>query len=1426
MKNTFLRLIVMLLAASGPLRAQEAPTWGREQVEVVSSTRGRIVLNGLWKFQPGAAGAAQPAATEWGLIRVPGSWRTGYTEIGIPGVVTPGGGAGWDAWKADTLTQGWYERPLAVPAFWAGRAVVLNLTRVSTDAFVYIDGREAGRVGWPSGAVDITPFVTPGRAQTLRVFVAAIPSQEQVGTFMGPGAGQLSFGEARLASKGLIDDVLLESRPRGAHVSDVFVQPSTRQKRVTLDVELAGVRQAGPVRLSARMVRNGRVEKTFTQTVTVGAKSVQTIRVAWAWPDPALWDLNTPNLYTIQLCVEGVGLKDEYAQPFGFREFWIQGRQIFLNGVPFRMRPTVMPQEYSTVQGDPRLVEGAIRGIRGTGYNIGEMWPGTSERRGQNHFHHVFYDAADRLGFPLMGTCGNVGDFSNWGGGWKSTEARREWERLTTMELRQARNHPSILLWTNSGNSFGHGHDQHPLAVGRKPEQTGLPFDKAAQDRIAFLRGALRFIRQSDPTRPSFLHQGLLGDLYAVNSYLDWMPLQEDEEWLSDWALHGTEPYFPCEFGAPLAVSYQRGRADYGEAEGTEPFLTEFAAIYLGPRAYSLETPDYRRAMREHFIGGASGQEYKNWQNEPTRNSSPAHMALQPPFTTRIWRAWRGLGTTGGMVPWDDGYAWSHPGPPEEIAAPPFRPGQRGTYSPIVRRADLFRWQTVGGWKLTPAGRALVENDGPTLAFLGGKAAPGDVAAFTDKQHAFWAGDRVEKQMVLLNDARTAQSYSLTWRARLGGRVLASGARHGMLAPAQNVFLPVVFTAPPAWAKTDGILEMTARIGGTTHRDSFAFRVWPRPSPASGSVTVFDPAGRTTRMLRALGYQTAPWDGKAAPGLLIVGREALSSGAKAPGDLNNYARGGGRVLVMAQNPDWMRNVWGFRVSRNVSRQVFPVDPKHAVMAGLDADDLRDWAGASALMPARTPLPARNEEPPFGWHWGNRGGVSSAAIEKPHLAGWRPLLECEFDLQYSPLMELDLGAGRVTLCTLDLEERFVGAGAASEPAADRLARQIIKYAQSAPLSPRANRVALVGTPPVWFATLGVECKRAAALPPDSELVIVAPDANVDEAALTAYLRGGGKAVFLPGRAPTAPLGVTLAQATSLGALNVPPWAVCAGLSASDLRWRNEATAWLVSGGDGIEVGAGGQLAIKKVGAGLAVWLQLDPDRFDADKTTYFRFTRWRQTRAAAQVLANLGVTLRDDALALRTTPPDPAALGLAGTWGLAVTQPRPAAAKAGDLPDPGISDAAKALLDGSRPLTQTVTVPGGIPALEQQDGEAVVRREINVPAVWAGHDLTLEPGKLDDFDSTFWNGERVGGLGAETADAWNTPRRYTVPGRLVRAGRNVLSIRLWDWYGGGGFNSLASDMTVRPSGTPPPRLYHPDYRTDFVLGDEPYRYKRW
>ena len=93
--------------------------------------------------------------------------------------------------------------------------------------------------------------------------------------------------------------------------------------------------------------------------------------------------------------------------------------------------------------------------------------------------------------------------------------------------------------------------------------------------------------------------------------------------------------------------------------------------------------------------------------------------------------------------------------------------------------------------------------------------------------------------------------------------------------------------------------------------------------------------------------------------------------------------------------------------------------------------------------------------------------------------------------------------------------------------------------------------------------------------------------------------------------------------------MPNWPEARGLSASDLRWRCylDTPPWIVSAG--VEVGADGLIGRQTFGKGVAVFCQVDPDRFHADEKTYFRYTRWRSTRAVAQLLANLGASFAAD-----------------------------------------------------------------------------------------------------------------------------------------------------------------------------------------------------
>ena len=147
-----------------------------------------------------------------------------------------------------------------------------------------------------------------------------------------------------------------------------------------------------------------------------------------------------------------------------------------------------------------------------------------------------------------------------------------------------------------------------------------------------------------------------------------------------------------------------------------------------------------------------------------------------------------------------------------------------------------------------------------------------------------------------------------------------------------------------------------------------------------------------------------------------------------------------------------------------------------------------------------------------------------------------------------------------------------------------------------------------------------------------LVLVGSDAEVDTRALNPYLEKGGKAFFLPCARADGWLGTKLEPAFKAfaGSQSVPAWPETRGLSASDLRWRSylDTPPWILNAG--AEIGADGLVGRKKVGKGMALFCQVDPDVFHADEKTYFRYTRWRATRAVTQLLANLGASFAMDA----------------------------------------------------------------------------------------------------------------------------------------------------------------------------------------------------
>jgi len=101
---------------------------------------------------------------------------------------------------------------------------------------------------------------------------------------------------------------------------------------------------------------------------------------------------------------------------------------------------------------------------------------------------------------------------------------------------------------------------------------------------------------------------------------------------------------------------------------------------------------------------------------------------------------------------------------------------------------------------------------------------------------------------------------------------------------------------------------------------------------------------------------------------------------------------------------------------------------------------------------------------------------------------------------------------------------------------------------------------------------------------------------------------------------------------------------------------------------------------------------------------------------------------------------------------------------------------------------------GIPALKSFDGIVWYRQTVTLTAEQAAQGATLDLGPIDDDDTTWINGTRIG-----ATEGWNLPRHYAVPNGVLKAGVNVIAVRVLDTGGGGGMYGAPADRGLTLAG---------------------------
>jgi hypothetical protein len=1250
-------------ADDAPLPAGVKAVWDADKAwRETTPTRERICLNGLWRWQPAEPGAAEVPAARWGWFKVPGAWPgiSDYMQKDCQAVIAH---PAWRDMKLGGVAAAWHERTVAVPAAWAGRRIALAADYVNSYAAIYVDGTKAGELLFPGGEADLSAVLRPGETHTLSLLVIALPLKGVLVSYTDTAAAREVAG--RVARRGLCGDVFLVSTPRGPRIGGIKVDTSVREGRITVGAALEGLPADGRYALRVRITdAGGKVAADFTSPAFAAADAKDgRFAFAHAWKPDRLWDIHTPgNVHYLALALTDAGGRalDEAAPVrFGFREFHIDGRDFYLNGT--RIFLSALPLDNAQVGASAACYEGAKESmlrLKSAGINF-------------VYTHNYDCNPGSHLGFEeILRAADDVGmlvsltqpHFSHYD--WKAADADASngYARHAAFYAGVAGNHPSVACYAMSHNATGYSEDMNPYMIDGRQDAR----DTWAVNNSRLARRAEAVVARLDPARIVYHHaSGNLGPLHCSNFYPNFVPIQEMSDWFEHWAAEGVKPLFLCEYGAPFTWDWTmyrgwyKGKREFGSAVVPwELCYSEWSAQFLGDRAFRLAEPE-KANLRWEAKKYRDGALWHRWDYPHQVGSTifdDRHEIIGM-YIADNWRAHRTWGVSANS-PWEFGHFWRPRGGLDRNARQDLpvdwedlqRPGFSPDYvQDRYERMDLAYER--GDWEATPDAQALLRNNQPLLAYIGGKP-----DAFTSKDHNATAGETVQKSLIVINNSRETISAECAWSLALPQPVAGKASVRVPTGGQERV--PLQLALPQTLAPGAYTLRATVKFStGETQEDAFTLHVLP-PAPAvqpRGKVALFDPKGETARLLDALKWPATRIEADAnlaTYDMLIIGKGALT--VDGPGPNLARVREGLRVIVFEQTADALEKRLGFRVIEYGLRQVFVRVPDHPALAGLAADNLRDWRGEAALLPPRLKYELRPAHGPTvkwcgidvsrAWRAGSRGSVASVLIEKPACGDFLPIVDGGFSLQYAPLMEHRDGRGMILFCQLDVTGRTE-----ADPAADRVARNLLQYVAAWQPSPR--RTALYAGDPAGKAHLeraGVPAAPYDGGPlPQDAVLVVGPGGGKALAAhgaeISRWLDAGGRllAVGLDQENARA-LGladVAMKPQEYMGAMFDPQGMASplAGVGPADVHSREPRDLPLVTGG--AEAVGNGVLAHAR--GGRVVLCQLAPWQFDYAKQYNIKRTFRRTSCLVSRLLGGMGVGGMTPVLERFSRPADPA-----------------------------------------------------------------------------------------------------------------------------------------------------------------------------------------
>ena len=331
------RATMLLYASEKEMKADEA--YRKPWLWPNSSLR--MMLNGKWQFHWVPNYEDRPMdffkptfdASAWETIQVPscvemlGYGTPIYTNVTYPFKNQPPfirGQEGYTVVKEPNAVSS-YRRTFEVPAQWNGREIYLHFNGIYSAAYVWVNGKKVGYTQGPNNdsEFNVTKYLKIGQENLVCVEVYRWSD------------GSYLEDQDMFRLSGIHRDVYLEARQKvqlqDAYLTTQFGRRGFRQASLNIDLTLQNLdKKPQDAVVECKLYdpdgKLVQICKMMAAKLQKGEK--RTIKPFFQIENPQLWSAEKPNLYTVDINVNG----DVSTQKYGFRKIENRNGQVFING--------------------------------------------------------------------------------------------------------------------------------------------------------------------------------------------------------------------------------------------------------------------------------------------------------------------------------------------------------------------------------------------------------------------------------------------------------------------------------------------------------------------------------------------------------------------------------------------------------------------------------------------------------------------------------------------------------------------------------------------------------------------------------------------------------------------------------------------------------------------------------------------------------------------------------------------------------------------------------------------------------------------------------------------------------------------------------------------------------------------------------------